>query len=260
MKKDLEAAARIQRTLLPAESLVFEGARCAWRYVPCDELAGDTLNAVPLEDNRVGLFLLDVSGHGVPAALLSVTLSRLLSDVSRESSILWTADPGTGEPRLATPVEVAGELSRRFPYDEENHQYFTMVYGVLDTARRVFTFVSAGHTPVIHLSGAAEPAFHGSTGPPIALLPPMVAPARYTQVELTLEPGDRLFLLSDGIPEAADPGGEELGIKRTGEILHSARDRSLEESLEVLLEGVWGWGEGRGPGDDVSILAVESGG
>jgi sigma-B regulation protein RsbU (phosphoserine phosphatase) len=208
MKKDLEAAAGIQRTLLPTENPVVEGARCTWRYVPCDELAGDTLNVVVLDGATVGLFLLDVSGHGVPAALLSVTLSRLLSDVSRESSILWINDSRTGESRLATPTEVAGELSRRFPYDEENHQYFTMVYGVLDTARHMFTFVSAGHTPVIHISESGEPTLHGSTGPPIALLPPMVAPAGFTQVELALRPGDRLYLLSDGIPEAADSSDE----------------------------------------------------
>ena len=256
MKQDLEAAAAIQRTLLPAENPVLEGTHCAWRYVPCDELAGDTLNVVPLDGAAVAFYLLDVSGHGVPAALLSVTLSRLLSDVSRESSILWTGDSRAGK-RPASPAEVAGELSRRFPYDTENHQYFTMVYGVLDMDRQVFTLVSAGHTPVIHLSRSAEPAFHGSTGPPVALLPPMVAPARFTQVEIPLQPGDRLYLLSDGVPEAADPDDEEFGMQRTGEILRSARDRSLEESLDLLLKEVWTWGEGRGPGDDVSILGIE---
>ncbi|NOZ94327.1 MAG: response regulator [Acidobacteria bacterium] len=257
MKKDLEAAAAIQRTLLPAETPTLKGGRCAWRYIPCDELAGDTLNVIPLAGASTGLFVLDVSGHGVPAALLSVALSRLLSDPSTGSSLLWAGGTESGQPRIAAPAEVAAELSRRFPYDEESHQYFTMVYGVLDMDSRLFSFVSAGHTPVIHISRGAPPAFHGSTGPPIALLPPMVAPARHTQTELALKPGDRLYLLSDGIPEASGSDEEELGMERVGEILGGAMNWSLDESIAVLLEEVWEWTAGAGPVDDVSILAVE---
>jgi len=257
MKKDLEAAARIQRTLLPAETLTITGGRCAWRYIPCDELAGDTLNVIPLDENTVGLFVLDVSGHGVPASLLSVTLSRLVSDVSARSSVLWADDPDNGQPRIATPVEVAEELSRRFPYDEETHQYFTMVYGTLDTSRRRFACVSAGHTPVVHLRRGGEPVFHGSTGPPVALIPPMLAPSRYGQVEIPLDPGDRLYLMSDGLPEANGPADEEFGMERIAETLRAAQDESLDQSLTTLLEKVWSWGGERAPDDDVSILAIE---
>ncbi|MHC5035653.1 MAG: PP2C family protein-serine/threonine phosphatase, partial [Planctomycetota bacterium] len=73
MKHDLDAAARVQRTLLPGELPQTEAARFAWRYRPCDELAGDSLNVFRIDDRFVALYVLDVSGHGVPAALLSVT-------------------------------------------------------------------------------------------------------------------------------------------------------------------------------------------
>ena len=259
MKKDLEAAARIQQTLLPAETVEIPGARCAWRYVPCDELAGDTLNVIPLGDGITGLYVLDVSGHGVPSSLLSVILSRLMTGVPDSSSVLRTLRDGSGscEISIATPAEVARELSRRFPYNKETLQYFTMVYAMLDMERRLFTYVSAGHTPIFHLRRGSDPVLHSSTGPPIALVPAEVGPSDYEEATVQLEPGDRLYFLSDGIPEAHLPGGEEYGEGRISSTLQGCFDEDLDATVTLLLDDVWGWMGGAGPGDDVSVLAIE---
>ena len=219
MKKDLEAAARIQQTLLPAQNVDVPGVRCAWRYVPCDELAGDTLNVIPLGEGITGLYVLDVSGHGVPSSLLSVILSRLMSGAPDSSSVLRTRRDGSSESSIATPAEVAGELSQRFPYNKETFQYFTMVYATLDVDRRLFTYVSAGHPPVVHLRRGSEPVLHTSTGSPIGLVPAELAPSEYEESMVKLEPGDRLYLLSDGIPEAHVPDGEEYGEERISNTL-----------------------------------------
>src|SRR5580658_450405 len=88
MSRDLKAAAKIQETFLPREVPHVLGTDFAWIYRPCDELAGDGLNVILLGDDKVGLYVLDVSGHGVASALLSVSLSRLLSPPSDPSSIL----------------------------------------------------------------------------------------------------------------------------------------------------------------------------
>ncbi len=259
MKKDLEAAARIQQTLLPAQEIDIPGARCAWRYVPCDELAGDTLNVIPLGDGITGLYVLDVSGHGVPSSLLSVILSRLMTGVPDSSSVLRTLRDGSGscEINIATPAEVARELSRRFPYNKETLQYFTMVYAILDMERRLFTYVSAGHTPIFHLRRGSDPVLHTSTGSPIALVPAEIAPSTYEESEVSLEPGDRLYLLSDGIPEAHLPGGEEYGEERISSTLQGCFDKDLDATVTRLLDDVWKWMGGTGPGDDVSVLAIE---
>ncbi len=257
MKRDLEAAAAIQQTLLPAEKPEIPGARCAWRYVPCDELAGDTLNVIPLDDKTTGLFVLDVSGHGVPSSLLSVTLSRLMSGARDTSSMLWKREPGSGEIRVASPLEVADELSRQFPCDDETHQYFTLVYGTLDSDSRILTYVSAGHPPLIQLRRGSDPVFHRSTGLPIALVPDDLTPSAIQQAEVSLDPGDRLYLFSDGIPEARSSDGEQYGEARTADALQSCMDRGLVESIDFLLGEVWDWGGSKGPDDDVSILAIE---
>ena len=257
MKRDLEAAARIQQTLLPARNVDIPGARCAWRYVPCDELAGDTLNVIPLGDGTTGLYVLDVSGHGVPSSLLSVILSRLMSGAVDSSSLLRTRRDGSSEIDIATPAEVARELSRRFPYNKETLQYFTMVYAIFDPDRRLFTYVSAGHTPVVHLRRGSDPVLHTSTGPPIALLPADLAPSEYQESTVALEPGDRFYLLSDGIPEAHQSGCGEYGEERITRTLQRCFDMELDASITSLLDDVWDWKGGTGPDDDVSILAIE---
>jgi len=257
MKEDLEAAAAIQQTLLPAENPEVPGARCAWRYVPCDELAGDTLNVIRLDDKTTGLFVLDVSGHGVSSSLLSVTLSRLMSGAPDASSVLWKREPGSGEIRVASPLEVADELSHQFPCDAATRQYFTLVYGTLDVDSRILTYVSAGHPPMIQLRPGSDPVFHRSTGLPIALVPEDLDPGGIQQAEVSLDPGDRLYLYSDGIPEARSSDGEQYGEARAADALQSCMDRSLTESIDFLLTEVWDWAGGKGPDDDVSILAIE---
>src|SRR6185436_9493457 len=88
MSRDLKAAAKIQETFLPRQTPCIPGTDFAWSYRPCDELAGDGLNVIPLGAGKVGLYVLDVSGHGVASALLSVALSRLLAPPPDPSSIL----------------------------------------------------------------------------------------------------------------------------------------------------------------------------
>ena len=135
MSRDLEAAARIQKTFLPSVTPAVSGLEFAWCYRPCDELAGDALNIIPLGGNRVGLYILDVSGHGVSAALLSVTLSRLLSPPSEPSSILIRNRENLDVTPLEVtpPAEVADRLNQLFPFDTATEQFATLLYGVLDS-------------------------------------------------------------------------------------------------------------------------------
>lgn len=257
MKKDLEAAARIQQSFLPSDEVSVAGADFAWRYLPCDELAGDTLNIVPLDDRHVGCFVIDVRGHGVPAALLSVTLSRLMSPEIDSSSILWTRDEGQAGFRIAFPVEVADELARRFPYDESTGQYFTLLYGVLDLEAGEFRFVSAGHPYLSHLPAAGAPVLHRPTGPPIGLVSAAIMPTVFTESKFRVGPGDRVYIYSDGIPETEEPGGEEYGSERLTETLVEGRSSNLEASILTLLDHVRHFSGVSHFDDDVSVVAFE---
>jgi phosphoserine phosphatase RsbU/P len=251
MSRDLRAAAKIQGTFLPRETPRVPGADFAWAYRPCDELAGDGLNVIPLGDGRVGLYVLDVSGHGVAAALLSVTLSRLLSPPSEPSSIL-TRGRGGGRFDVTPPAEVAARLNRHFPFDPATEQFATLVYGILDAATGEFRYVSAGHPAPVHLPAGGGPVMLESRGSLIGL-----ANDAYEEWSVHLGAGDRLYLYSDGVPEATDPAGELFGDARLLGEIGRRRSEPLREAVATLLSEVARWhGSGR-PHDDISILVVE---
>ena len=143
MKQDLDAAARVQQTLLPEGFPEIQGLNFAWTYRPCDELAGDALNIVRINDDLIALYLLDVSGHGVPAALLSVTATRSLHPrAGGEASLV----AGSGaNPDAVDPVQVASKLNALYPMASNGDHYFTIIYGLLNARTRQLRFTVAGH-------------------------------------------------------------------------------------------------------------------
>jgi phosphoserine phosphatase RsbU/P len=253
MSRDLKAAARIQETFLPHEVPHVPGTDFAWIYQPCDELAGDGLNVIPLGDGKFGLYVLDVSGHGVASALLSVTLSRLLSPPSEPSSIL-VSDAGNSERhKLTPPAEVAARLNRLFPFDPATEQFATMVYGILNSATGEFRYVSAGHPGPVYLPFGDDPLILESHGYPIGL-----ADDAYEERSVRLGAGDRLYLYSDGVPEAMDPVGKLFGDARLLATIGQGRSETLKDSVAALLGKVATWNGSAGFQDDISILAAES--
>jgi sigma-B regulation protein RsbU (phosphoserine phosphatase) len=174
------------------------------------------------------------------------------------TSVLCKKNENSEQLRFATPIEVVEELARRFPYDPETGQYFTLVYGIVDLDDREFRYVSAGHPPVALQRGQSRITFHEATGPPVGLVPPEIMPSRYDEATVHLQHGDRLFLYSDGIPEAMSPDDEEFGSERLADVLVRTRDLTLDSSVSSLLDEVRNWATGQvSLCDDVSILAVE---
>ncbi len=257
MKRDLEAAARIQQAFLPGPAPSVGTARFAWRYRPCDELAGDTLNVVPLDGRHVGVFVVDVSGHGVPAALLSVTVSRLLSADDRglpprEARVERLVRPrgrlpGRGRLRAREPVPVR-------PRDQA--VLHVRLRGPRLLHRRV-------PLRVRRPPRARPPAEGPAPRPPPARgasdrAPPRCARGgRLRRPSVTLAPGDRIYLFTDGIPEAANPSEEEFGFERLQEVLCASRADSLQSSVDTLVARVEAWCGRTGVADDVSVLAIE---
>jgi PAS domain S-box-containing protein len=141
IRNDLQAAAKIQASFLPQLEPELPGIVSAWKLIPCDELAGDTLNVHCLNDRYIVYYVLDVSGHGVQASLLSVTLNNLLSPemgkISGGAGVFREYD----DLSPASPTEVLNYLNRQFPFDTEIKQYFTLVYGVLDSFTNKFRFI-----------------------------------------------------------------------------------------------------------------------
>ncbi|HEV8002333.1 MAG TPA: SpoIIE family protein phosphatase [Planctomycetaceae bacterium] len=257
MSRDLEAAAKIQKTFLPSVAPAVSGLEFAWCYRPCDELAGDALNIIPLGGNRVGLYILDVSGHGVSAALLSVTLSRLLSPPSDPSSILIRNREINDQLEISPlevtpPADVADRLNQLFPFDTATEQFATLLYGVLDLSTGDFRHVSAGHPGPIILPANGPPVTLETPGFPIGL-----SDEAYCERSVHLAAGDRLYLYSDGLTETMNSDGEAFGDARLREAIGRESGNPLRQGIDNLLTGILQWHGGEKLQDDISILAVE---
>ena len=219
-------------------------------------MSGDTLNILPLDPARIGLFVMDVSGHGVSAALLSVHVSRLFTRVDDPDSIVRHGS-GNGGPPIEAPHDVASRLNELFLCDPtgEDVQYFTMLYGVLDLERRRFNYTSAGHPGpiVVPRDPCAETVVHQADPPAVGFFPHQ----SFTERFLDLEPGDRLYLYTDGLFEITNPAGEIFGKERLASTLSGLRGCSLEDSVRLTLDTARAWTGGKKLEDDVSLLGAE---
>jgi sigma-B regulation protein RsbU (phosphoserine phosphatase) len=207
-----------------------------------------------LDERYVGLYVLDVSGHGVAAALLSVTVSRFLFPIPDPTSLLWERDTD-GECRLSSPARVAQRLCERFPIDSETGQFFTLVYGVLDLEQNVLRYVSAGHPPIVSHRAGAEPVLLPAAGFPVGVVP---GAEPYEEHLVELSPGDRLYVYSDGVPEAMNPARDLFGPERLlGTIAGTGSAGSVEECLDRLSAAVCEWSDADRCQDDQTVLCVE---
>ncbi|HPO14744.1 MAG TPA: SpoIIE family protein phosphatase [Candidatus Hydrogenedentes bacterium] len=251
LKQSLGAAAKIQQSLLPDSMPVFKGIRFGWRLHPCEELAGDTLNVFRLDDAHVGLYLLDVMGHGVAAALLAVSVSRMLSSTAQPSSFFWERRGSAAEYSLTPPAEVANRLNALFPWEPETGQFFTLVYGILDVRDGLFRYVSAGHPSLLHITETAARELPLGEGLPIGL-----SNTSYQEQQVIVQPGERLIIYSDGVSEVMNDQGEIFGTKRLMHRLAGLHALPVNETLDRLFELLVDWHGDDRFSDDVSIVAL----
>ncbi|WP_200284283.1 PP2C family protein-serine/threonine phosphatase [Rhabdochromatium marinum] len=277
VQRDLEAAAEVQRDLLPRSAAVGLPVRLAWSLLPADELAGDSFNVFAFDARYLGFYVIDVSGHGVPAAMLSVHLARTLAPEPRPDSLVRRPETpaqkptgrlrfGRGSPssRAAPyrpPVEVLTRLNQSLLNDERGSLYFTMIYGILDTSSGQGELCQAGHPyPLISRANGQIDRL-GEGGFPVGLLPD----AEYESIDFYLAAGDRLLLYSDGATECFDATQQAFGEERLCAALTAGRDQPLEPMLQAIEQALRDWHRQAAPAttqapgfdDDVSLLAIE---
>lgn len=251
LERDLEDAAAIQRSLLPIASPRLPGVQVAWHYEACKQLGGDMFNAFPLDAGHVGLYVLDVSGHGTSAALQSVGLSRVLNPFPQLGGILTRPSADGAGVSLASPHQVAHDLNQSFQILERSGQYFTFLYGVLELASRRFRFVRAGHPGPIVVSGGRARIHDEGGGIPIGV----VDDARYSDEEIELRSGDSMLLFTDGVNETLDPEGAEFGMQRLLDTAARANGR-IESTVESLRRALDEHRKTEPRRDDVTVVGL----
>lgn len=247
LQEELSAAAKIQEAFLPTGLAPIAGVEFAWTFQPCAELAGDALNIVPLDGENVAMYVLDVTGHGVAAALLAVAAARVLSANTGEESIL--IDKAIRRP--TGPAEVAARLDRRFAWDEATGQFITLLYAVLHVPSRRLTYVSCGHPPPIRVSAAGVATPLPGSGMPIGL------GGEYEHHIVDLDAADRVFLYTDGVSEARGPEGSLFETPRLIQTLQSAAASPLQHAVDLIRGKLQQWQGELPPKDDISLLGFQ---
>lgn len=246
------AATPVQRSAQPAAKPNIAGFDFAWAHEACGEVGGDQLNFVQLDDQHVAVFVLDVTGDGVPAALLATTLSQVMSSPADPASLL-VERCSDGTTRIREPIEVASALNQQFGV-QEGKQFFSFAYGILNRTSREFRFTSAGHPPLLHLRPGASPSMVEADGSPIGFSPDA---DDFQQKIIALKSGDRLLIYSDGLPDTMNHRGEVFGAARLLNHMKRLDDKPLDTLLQSLTAELKTW---RGDADvqsDVPILGVK---
>lgn len=251
IQSDLRAASWMQMNLLPAPSQQTLNIASEWRFRPSSYVAGDIFNIFPIDDHRVGFYLLDVSGHGVPAAMLSVALSMVLRPDSTHESPVKRHNSVTGVYDAVQPADVIADLNRCFQGKDD--QYFTINYGYVDSRTQELTFSQAGHPSPVLIQRGKELAVLGDGGSPVGLLPD----AEYETLRMPFCPGDRLVLYSDGVIECTNPQSDHFGEERLLNYLRATRTQALPQMLAGLELEMERWRGHDEFDDDVSLLALE---
>jgi sigma-B regulation protein RsbU (phosphoserine phosphatase) len=247
LHRDLEAAALAQRRLLPPPAEL-SGLSYDWLFLPSNHVAGDTFNIMRHGETSAAFFQIDVAGHGVPAALLSFTLQRLLS-----SGGLQVGNRAEELPVSSwNPAAVVSDLNQRFQA-EEDAAYFTMIFGLIDQVSGKVVLTQAGHPPPLHIRRGGQVNAIGEGGSVVGLF----IDAEYENIELDMCPGDRIILYSDGIVECANPEGVLFSEERFIEFCAGTTALPLSHMLEALQSRLESWRGSRIYEDDVSLLAIE---
>lgn len=243
LEAELAEAAEYVCSILP-EPMVDPSITIDVRFIPSRKLGGDSFDYYWLDANRLAIFLLDVSGHGLRAALPSLAVINLLR--SR----------GLNKVNYYRPREVLGGLNQTFQMTHRNDKYFTIWYGVYDRTKRQLTYSSAGHPPAILLSsdekGKISEQPLKTSGFPIG----MFVDAEYTEADCQIDSLSSLYIFSDGIYEIDCPDGKIWGLKEFIKLLrvYHAMPR---HNLDLLLDQIQSWNARRQFNDDLSIMQID---
>jgi len=231
-----EVLADVQGTLLPGEISQVPGCHVAGRWQPAGAVGGDYYDVLPVAGGAVTVCIADVSGKGIPAALMMSNVQAGLRTIV-----------GNG----LSPAAAAGRLNSLVSANTRANSFVTLFLGVLDPSRGRLVFCNAGHPApmLVRRDGSWQRLTRG--GPVLGVFPS----ASYLDEEIELRPGDRIVLYTDGVTERTGSGGEEFGEDRLLQVVRLNRDKDADDLCDAILAETDRFGRGRFE-DDLTIVVA----
>lgn len=243
-RRDLEAAAAIQRGNLPPALLTLPGLTIAGLHVPSQELSGDMFGYGRFDETSSFFWIGDIAGHGTEAALRSMTLSKIIANNMK---------PGGGYSPPKDPVAFLDQINRMMLWPDESSSYFTLLYGLIEDDAEAVRLAFAGAPAPLVLRAGAEPELIEGSGLPLGLF----AEVTHEEVVVPLSRGARLLVYSDGLVDNRDEAGRPFGEQRLADWLVATRNRPAARALGALDGLLLDWSGGRSPDDDMAAILIE---
>ena len=237
--KELADAAKYVRSLLPAPMPAGSTVPADWRFITSSSLGGDSFGYHWLSEDQLAIYLLDVCGHGVGAALLSVSAINTIRNQTLPST------------DFAVPSQVLAGLNRAFPMDQQDFKYFTIWYGVFNPHTRELIYASAGHPPAVAVAPDGKITTLDSTGMIIGA----VSTSTFPDATAKLASGSKLFVFSDGCYEVFNPDKVMMTFEDFFGILAAAAPHS--DTIDRTMAAAQNWQQRPDFDDDFSLLQFQ---
>jgi serine phosphatase RsbU (regulator of sigma subunit) len=241
LNNELEMARQIQLSILPHSIPQPPGLEIAARFFPMTSVAGDFYDFIQIDDKHIGILIADVSGHGLPSALIASMLQVALTGQTGHAS---------------EPAKVLAGLNRAL-CGKFTQNFVTAAYVYVDVEQNLMRYAGAGHPPVLQ--------WRKSTGKTTKVLENglvlgMLEEVTYEALEFPLEVGDRYVLYTDGVPEAANPSEEQFGVDRFMSFIENNRHLRADQFVETFMAELFRWSgqtADQWQQDDITLLVVD---
>jgi sigma-B regulation protein RsbU (phosphoserine phosphatase) len=235
--KQLETAKVVQSRLLPTRAPHLSGYDIAGICISADEIGGDYFDYIPLAHNRLGMAVADVSGHGIPSALVMTAFRALLRIKARGKS---------------SPEKIADEINHLLPEFTGDNHYVTVLYAVLEPASGNLTYISCGHPPPILFRANGEVTKLDQHNTALGIFQDL----QYSEANTHLDEGDILVLYTDGVVELMNPNEEIFGITRLIEVIRENQHLSSNQVIGKVIDATQIYSAYNGLLDDLTLVIV----
>ncbi len=250
LQEALQSAAHIQRTLIPLYCPNYNNLHYSWRFLPSKQVGGDLFNVVQLDEETVMTYLVDVSGHGLSSAMVTVSVHQSLSLYT--SQIVKQSIEQPPYYQITEPHKVLQSLETEYPF-ERFEEFFTISYMLINPQNGQIRYCNAGHPPplLLRCDGSVERLDKGGT------IVGMGSALGFEEGRIRLQNGDRLFLYTDGITEHVDANGQIFAEARLQEQLQKHSAETLDDTIQNTLIAMRQFGGSSLPVDDITLIGIE---